>query len=177
MPGDIEVVDLDITLAWSEPPIWRKVRVPTHFTLGNLHEVIQCLFGWDDDHLHAFQLGRREICDKEDATTIESLIANKKRKFQYIYDFGDNWMHDIRIVGRRYRVENEKEALRLLEGENAAPPEDCGGIDGYYSLLDAANDPGHPNHDWAKEWLGEDTPDPTAFDRAAIQHCLDRLMS
>ena len=178
MPGDIEVVDLEITLAWSEPPIWRRVRVPTVFTLGNLHEVIQCLFEWEDDHLHAFQFGRGQMVEEEDEDfiSIEALIANRKRKFQYIYDFGDSWTHDIRIVGRRYHVEKEKEALRLLEGENAAPPEDCGGIDGYYNLLDAANDPDHPDHDWALEWLGEDSLDPTAFDRAAIQRCLDQLL-
>ena len=179
MPGDIEVVDVEITLAWSEPPIWRKVRVPTSFTLGDLHDVIQCLLEWEDDHLHAFQFGRSETFDEEDEDfiTIDGLITSKKRTFQYIYDFGDSWTHDIRIVGRRYRVENEKEALRLLGGENAAPPEDCGGIDGHYALLDAVNDPAHPEHEWAVSWLGDESFDATAFDRKRAQNCLSHVLS
>ena len=40
---------------WS-PAIWRSVRLPVTATLGDLHWVIQILFGWDGDHLHARSL-------------------------------------------------------------------------------------------------------------------------
>ena len=47
-------------------------------------------------------------------------------------------------------------------GENACPPEDCGGIYGYYDLLAAVADPKHPDHeDWI-EWMEEDF-DPAEF--------------
>ena len=179
MAEGIEVVELEITLAWSEPPIWRKVRVPTSFTLRDVHHVIQCLFDWDDDHLHAFHFshGRSVQSREEKQITIADLIASKTRRFEYLYDFGDSWTHEVRIVGRRYRVKTPQEALHLLDGENAAPPEDCGGIGGYYNLLEALADPSHPDHEWAQEWMEGEEIDPAFFDKKALRECLDEIMA
>jgi len=52
-----QVIQLKITLAGCRPPIWRRVLVPAIGTLGSLHQVIQVLYGWDGDHLHAFTAG------------------------------------------------------------------------------------------------------------------------
>ncbi|MGT2452370.1 IS1096 element passenger TnpR family protein [Cupriavidus basilensis] len=42
------------------PPVWRRVLVPEHLTLGQLHNVLQIVMGWADEHLHAFSIrGRR----------------------------------------------------------------------------------------------------------------------
>jgi hypothetical protein len=60
MPRSIDqVVQLKVTLKRGKPAIWRSVRLPVIATLGDLHQVIQILFGWDGDHLHAFRVGRR----------------------------------------------------------------------------------------------------------------------
>ncbi len=32
-------------------------------TLGDLHNVIQVLFGWDGDHPHEFRVGKKRYCD------------------------------------------------------------------------------------------------------------------
>src|SRR5262249_27112762 len=58
-----QVADLKVSLAGSRPPIWRRVRLPVTSTLGDLHNVIQVLFGWDGDHLHVFQAGRKQYSD------------------------------------------------------------------------------------------------------------------
>jgi hypothetical protein len=42
------------------------------------------------------------------------------------------------------------------------PPEDCGGIPGFYNLLEAINDPEHEQHEELLEWLGGDF-DPQGF--------------
>ncbi|MGI8647848.1 MAG: IS1096 element passenger TnpR family protein [Mycobacteriales bacterium] len=34
------------------------------------------------------------------------------------------------------------------------PPEDCGGVPGYYELLEALSDPGHEQHAELTEWVG-----------------------
>jgi hypothetical protein len=34
------------------------VLVPAAATLGDLHAVIQVVFGWDGDHLHVFRVGK-----------------------------------------------------------------------------------------------------------------------
>src|SRR3982751_4045698 len=54
-------LDLRITIAGIEPPIWRLVRVPDAYTLHQLHRVIQLVFGWLDYHLYAFTVGGRRF--------------------------------------------------------------------------------------------------------------------
>lgn len=54
-------VQFKVTLKYGKPAIWRSVRLPVIATLGDLHQLIQLLFGWDGDHLHAFQVGRRNL--------------------------------------------------------------------------------------------------------------------
>jgi hypothetical protein len=41
-----------------------------------------------------------------------------------------------------------------MEGERACPPEDVGGPVGFAELLAALLDPGHPEHDAMRAWLG-----------------------
>ena len=50
----------------------------------------------------------------------------------------------------------------LHDGKLACPPEDCGGIPGYYNLLEALADPQHPEHEEMREWIGDDF-DPQVF--------------
>src|SRR5260370_31806637 len=52
-----EIYQIEVTLLWTEPPIWRRLLVPADLTLADLHHVIQRAMGWEDDHLHEFQIG------------------------------------------------------------------------------------------------------------------------
>ena len=56
-------LDLQIRLALTgvAPPIWRRLLVPAHIHLGQLHDVIQCAMGWMDSHLHEFVIGGRRL--------------------------------------------------------------------------------------------------------------------
>ncbi|MBF6992498.1 plasmid pRiA4b ORF-3 family protein [Cupriavidus sp. IK-TO18] len=60
-PGPaISVLQLRIALRGLSPPVWRRVLVPEHLTLGQLHHVIQVVMGWADEHLHEFSIrGKR----------------------------------------------------------------------------------------------------------------------
>src|ERR1035441_1166945 len=58
-----QVAQLTVSLAGFGPPIWRRVLLPATATLGDLHEVIQVLFGWDGDHLHVFTIGKKRYGD------------------------------------------------------------------------------------------------------------------
>jgi hypothetical protein len=62
---------------------------------------------------------------------------------------------------------------RYVGGERAAPPDDCGGIPGFYARLEALADPNHPDHEEVKEWLGD--YDPEAFDERSIKNSLARI--
>jgi hypothetical protein len=94
---------LKVTLKHWNPAIWRRVRLPVTATLSDLHWVIQILFGWDGDHLHAFQVGRRAYSDPnfalegtadEDAIRIRD-ACRPGSKIEYEYDFAASWQHQI----------------------------------------------------------------------------------
>ena len=68
------------------------------------------------------------------------------KTIHYIYDFGDNWHHVI-------KVEKIDDAIRgadyprLVRAIGACPPEDVGGFPGYADFLEAMADPKHEEHD------------------------------
>jgi len=101
-----QVADLKVSLAGSRPPIWRRVRLPLTTTLGDLHNVIQVLFGWDGDHLHVFQAGRKQYSDPlmdldgtrdEEAIRLRDAMARNSGKISYTYDLGACWGHEITL--------------------------------------------------------------------------------
>jgi hypothetical protein len=103
-PRSIDLgLQLKVTLKHASPAIWRSVRLPVTATLGDLHWVIQILFGWDGDHLHAFRMDGRAYSDPDfslDNTADEDDIRVRDAcrpgvKVGYEYDFGANWQHEI----------------------------------------------------------------------------------
>ncbi|MGJ9403084.1 plasmid pRiA4b ORF-3 family protein [Arthrobacter sp. KK5.5] len=54
----------------------------------------------------------------------------------YEYDFGDGWMHTIRLVSERPANVEDPEAL-VLDGALRVPLEDVGGLHGWYAALEA----------------------------------------
>jgi len=50
-----------------------------------------------------------------------------------------------------------------LDGNGACPPEDCGGIRGFYDLLNIIQDKSHPEHHYMRNWVGEKY-NPESFD-------------
>ena len=100
-----QVARLKVSLAGFRPAIWRRVLVPATATLGDLHVVIQVLFGWDGDHLHLFQIGKKQYSDPfvnleetgdEDAVRIRDAIE-PGGTIAYIYDLGTSWEHEITL--------------------------------------------------------------------------------
>jgi len=98
-------IQLKVALRYSRPPIWRSVQVPLLFTLGDLHRIIQVLFGWDGDHLHEFTVGGirysdpffglEETEDEEDTRLRDAFPAGARKPVLYEYDFGASWLHEI----------------------------------------------------------------------------------
>jgi hypothetical protein len=164
--GGTPLYQLKITLCPSKPPIWRRVVVRADMTLDRLHRVIQIAMGWMESHMHQFQLGgvAYGIPDDEfdgvgsetldDAQyTVADLAPVAKQKFSYEYDFGDGWEHVV-LVEKVLRPDPAFKHPICLAGANACPPEDCGGISGYYDLLEALADPNHEQHAELKKWVG-----------------------
>ena len=168
---------LRISLVDIEPRIWRRVELPLAMTLNEVHQVIQVVMGWSDYHLHEFNIGsatygpsfpKDEFGDTEDERmlTLSSIVDQGIKKIRYVYDFGDNWVHEISIGAKRIGADDIDYPV-FLGGENSCPPEDVGGPLRYDDYLEAISDPNHEEHGAMLEWNGEDF-DPLFVDEARI---------
>ena len=169
---------LKITVKHSKPPIWRRVSVPDTLTLGDLHDVIQIVMGWENAHLHDFRIDDQlygvtfdededselwgdEVIN-EDTVTLRDVLA-EGQSFEYQYDFGDSWIHVIQVEAIEQVDAALKDVVVCQKGARACPPEDCGGIYGYAHVLEVLGDPAHPEHLSLTESLPEGF-DPAVFD-------------
>ncbi len=144
-----------ITLLGFEPAIWRRIQVQD-CTLDQLHEHIQTAMGWTNSHLHQFEIKGERYGDPDllddgfgdfhcfdlTATILSQILPKTKKRFsfKYEYDFGDGWKHEVLFEGRPPLEKYRKYPL-CLEGEQACPPEDIGGVWGYADYLEALADP------------------------------------
>lgn len=175
------IARLTIRLAEVEPPVRRVVDVPLDLTLARLHKVIQAAMGWEDDHMHEFRASaarsRRPGDDPipEARDTLEALLARAGRKRPlYIYDFGDQWEHELSVKLLPEASVPAAPLPALVEAEGACPPEDSGGARGYMDMLAARADPRHDRHQEYAEWLG-DGFDPADASAARATQALARL--
>lgn len=174
-----------ITLNDSSPSIWRRIIILKDATFFELHLAIQGAMGWTDSHLHAFRFqdknsrGRPVTIEfpnpefDQDADSrderkekIASYFGNAFKQCQYDYDFGDGWEHTV-LFEKEVALDPKEKYPKCIDGKNACPPDDCGGIGGYYGLIEILKDPGHSEHDDMLDWLDLKDPDefrPEKFD-------------
>jgi hypothetical protein len=91
----------------------------------------------------------------------------------YEYDFGDGWMHHLELVENSTHPIDEV-LPQIIGGENACPPEDCGGTYGYKELLEVLKNPKHPEYKSSKIWVGS-AFDPMVCEMKTIQQKLGKL--
>ena len=173
------VYQLKVELKEIRPAIWRRIQVEGSTTLHELHDILQVAMGWDNGHLYEFEIGGRRYGSPEeefaDPDFTEPVVNDKeaklsqvapmvKAKLLYMYDFGDDWRHELTVEkimpaekGRQYPV--------CLAGERACPPEDCGGPWGYADILEALKHPEDPDSEELLEWVGEFEPDQFDIDQ------------
>ena len=176
---------LKVALKGIKPPIWRRLVVPATCSLAKLHQAIQVAFGWEDCHLHLFQIRGEEFGppDSEEIDGAGSERVSLKRlelaegeTFRYEYDFGDCWEHVI-TVEEAWAAELPPKVPLCIAGKRACPPEDCGGAYGYQDMLVAFRDPAHPRHEEMKEWLDTEWWDAEAFDLEEVNERLKRAFA
>jgi hypothetical protein len=166
------IFQLKISLAFSDPLIWRRLLVPGEISLRQLHHILQHCMGWDDIHTHRFLVGKvfygpsengelwEQTGERDEATyRLAMLETDMKWCFTYVYDFGDGWEHEIELE-QTLPNGQVRDLPTLLEGEKACPPENVGGIPGYEEFLTIINDPGHEHHQRMVNWYGAECFDP-----------------
>ncbi len=90
--------------------VWRRIEMSGDETLYDLHGAIQEAFDWDDDHLWSFFLSGKAWDDDTEYTSpfgndgrnaaayrLEHLPLRKGASFLYIFDYGDEWRHTVKL--------------------------------------------------------------------------------
>ena len=183
---EVLMLQLRIASRRIEPPIWRRVLVPHHLQLTQLHRVFQEAMGWTNSHLHEFDIGGLSYGPMDPEARAMGYPAfdekhvrlwNFKRQpgitFTYTYDLGDNWEHDVEI--EEFVAVADDIEPKVLAGERNCPPEDVGGVDGYMSFVEAVLDPSHEEYEAMLTWAGGRF-DPEEFDLAAANEAVSRAV-
>jgi len=132
-----QIYQLKMTLCEVGPPVWRRVLVPGGYTLDRLHRIVQHTMGWQDYHLHSYDIdgvqygepdpdGELELRDELDVRL--DAVAAKGSQFCYTYDFGDWWDHDIEVEDV-FPADPTERYPTCVDGARACPPEDVGGAE------------------------------------------------
>jgi hypothetical protein len=117
--------------------IWRRIEVRSDQTLEDLHHAIQQAFGWDNDHLYAFFLSGKAWDTATEYTCpfrgrapgrrttrvrLSRLNLHPRQRILYIFDFGDEWRHDVRL--ERMNLQPDGGAYpRIIDAHGSPPPQ------------------------------------------------------
>jgi len=156
--------EVDVAIELEEGKILRRLLVPSHYTLNDLHVVIQKAFGWKNIHLHDFFNDNsseayaipEDLAELNDdyldsrLLTLDEAFMNWM-EWDYNYDFGDDWTHHIFCRMTHHSPHKIIPKCISFEGDNI--PEDVGGILGYENFLTICNNPDHPEHESMKQWI------------------------
>lgn len=159
-----------LALSETHPKVWRDVQIPGRYRLNQVHKMLQLLFGWQDYHLHEFEIGARIYTDMEtyvpdyerderDERIPLAQALGVSKSWIYRYDFGDSWEVQATLLET---TSGDADAPACLAGEMAGPPEDCGGTPGFESLKAILANPKDPEYRYMKEWA------PTGYDPRAF---------
>ena len=187
------VYELRITLQEIRPPVWRLVQIPDTLRLSRLHDVLQAAIGWTDSHLHRFEKDGRcwgvpepdeddgiEIID-ESRTPVGAVLTTPGDSMLYVYDYGDNWRHDV-VLEKILPAAGMVHPV-CLAGERHSPPEDVGGVSGYEEFLEVIFEPGHEEYEHYVRWAEGPSPlnrsvgrfQPEEFNIMAVNDALSRM--
>jgi hypothetical protein len=163
------IYKIRISLIGSKPLIWRRVLIEDDTTMYDFHKIIQSSMGWTNSHLHQFTADGGKSYTKFYADLEDDFAENEFLYYEgmvvsdfmktpgdcvvYEYDFGDGWEHVLLLES----VEEPKPYLRYpvcIDGKRNCPPEDVGGLDGFYRMLRIQKKPTHPQYRSYLMWLG-----------------------
>lgn len=182
-----EIIQLTVSLHQSAPLIWRSIVLDKATSFFELHHIIQIAMGWKNYHLFEFNLDGYRIGMIEEneegydsnqlldatKTLLADVLSLEKDNFQYTYDFGDGWLHDIEV---QQLSEKQEDGIypKCTNGQMNCPPEDCGGMPGFYDLLKILANKKHPEYRESKIWVGKKY-DPELFEPVKVNKQLKQL--
>lgn len=179
---------LHIELEDVQPAVWRRLLLPAGVRLSELHHILQATMGWQDLHYYCFVTADQNFFTDEEVinqgfdewlddktTRLQDVLTTTQPELFYEYDFGEDWRHRIRLEKALPLIGAQPSEALCLAGENACPPESCGGIPGYQHLVTTLKDPQHEEYEELCDWLGADTFDPAHFDKKSVNDRLEAI--
>jgi Plasmid pRiA4b ORF-3-like protein/LexA DNA binding domain len=136
----VYLIEGPINKSFGRKQIRRDLEIQGTQTLGDLHEAIFSAFERYDPHLYEFQFGKRaydpdgpnygppelvaedENCEDAETITLDDLDLTPRRAFGYLFDLGDQWLHQIDVI----RVEKAISTVqypRIIKRVGTAPPQ------------------------------------------------------
>ena len=131
------------------PKLYRMIEITGNCTFDDLHEAIFNAFDRYDHHLYSFfitksntqnmafimdspeithpqntedLLGFGEKKESTSETKIDRVGLVEKDVFHYLFDFGDDWWHRIR-VNKITNNQEKNRSVKLIKAVGAAPPQ------------------------------------------------------
>ena len=139
----VPIYQLKVWIQGISPMVWRRLLVRSDSTIADLHYTIQIAIGWSDVHLNRFHIhgqdfgvyhdGGISFADNPEKVLLSAFGFRTRERFFYEYDFGDEWLHEIRIE-KRLPLDPKKTYPVCIDGKHAAPPEDFGGAQAYMQM-------------------------------------------
>ena len=167
VPSDVTLSELheivQIAMGWMDGHL-HQFRLKTKAQRPNVAEIQRMFQAGRVEELGLRMRNERVFTDPgmgdiegedECSVTLCELCGKVKDRLLYEYDFGDGWEHTIDVT-KTYAPKDGARYPVCLAGKRACPPEDCGGVGGFYNMLAAVNDPKHPEHETYGEWLSPD---------------------
>ena len=111
--------------------------------------------------------------ENERTVRLPDVLRKTGPKLIDTYDPGDSWKHAI-VLEKQLPVDPAAKYPVCTDGQLACPPENCGGIPGFYDLVEAIADPNHEQHKELKDWLGYDL-EPIDFSIDCVNQMLFQL--
>ena len=181
-----QVFQFRVELLEISPPIWRRILVPSDYNFWDLHIAIQGSMGWEDRHMHYFEIkgkGKRDevhigIPDFDQLPDLKEVFPGWEIPMiiyfnelgieaKYYYDYGDDWTHIVKLEGYIFREKNIKYPV-CIGGTRACPREDCGGVSGYDRVIETLSNPDHHDYEDMRTWAGKDW-DPEKFSPSEVK--------
>lgn len=142
---DFDLIDLKVTNDEEAYLEHHHYQANKEFYKKRLKKVPKDMLKFEE----AYQNNLKKPVKKPTGVKIDKYLENLKT-IKYTYDYGDNW--EILITLEKVVDDYYFGYPTLLDGANNAPPEDVGGLGGFYEFLKVINDKDHQDYEKAKAW-------------------------
>ncbi|MCL2070487.1 MAG: plasmid pRiA4b ORF-3 family protein [Treponema sp.] len=144
--------------------VWRRIIVNDNCSLGELHKIIQTIFGWRSSQAFKFST---ETLPKDEAESGENPPFSKNLDLdnsicelesagiiELLYEYGTKWIVRITILSRYQTPGNRP--IRCVAGAGAGPPEFIAGPLKFRRVLSALESKNDVERLGARQELGTD---------------------